>query len=161
MAAAPPPVAGLNVRILLACSAGGHLRQLYALKDWWRQHERHWVTFDTEDAITLLAGEDITYAYHPTTRNIPNLIRNFVRTFGLVRSYRPDVVVSTGAAIALPLFIWAKVFGIRIVFIEVYDRIENPTLTSRLVRPMTDLFLVQWEEQLRLHKGSVLAGPLM
>jgi len=149
------------VRVLLAGSAGGHLRQLYVLKDWWREHDRHWVTFDTEDAITLLAGEQITWAHHPTTRNIPNLIRNFVRTFGLMRRYRPDVVVSTGAAIAVPLFVWARLFGIRTVFIEVYDRIENPTLTSRLVRPMTDLFLVQWEEQRRLHKGSVVAGQLL
>jgi UDP-N-acetylglucosamine:LPS N-acetylglucosamine transferase len=158
--AAPPPVR-LTVRVLLACSAGGHLRQLYVLKDWWGRHDRHWVTFDTEDAIALLAGEQITWAHHPTTRNIPNLIRNFVRTFGLVRRYRPDVIVSTGAAIAVPLFVWARVFGIRTVFIEVYDRIEKPTLTSRLVRPMTDLFLVQWEEQRRLHKGSVLAGQLL
>jgi UDP-N-acetylglucosamine:LPS N-acetylglucosamine transferase len=149
------------VRVLLAGSAGGHLRQLYVLNDWWREHDRHWVTFDTEDAIALLAGEQITWAHHPTTRNIPNLIRNFVRTFGLMRRYRPDVVVSTGAAIAVPLFVWARLFGIRTVFIEVYDRIENPTLTSRLVRPMTDLFLVQWEEQRRLHKGSVVAGQLL
>lgn len=149
------------MRVLLAASAGGHLRQLYVLKPWWSQHERHWVTFDTEDAITLLAGETITFAHHPTTRNIPNLIRNLIRTFGLLRRYRPDVVVSTGAAIAVPVFVWAKLFGIRTVFIEVYDRIENPTLTARLVAPITDLFLVQWEEQRSFHKRSIVVGQLL
>jgi UDP-N-acetylglucosamine:LPS N-acetylglucosamine transferase len=149
------------MRVLLAASAGGHLRQLHVLQPWWSAHERHWVTFDTEDAVTMLAGESTTWAYHPTNRNIPNLLRNLVKTFGLVRRYRPDVIVSTGAAIAVPLFIWARIFGIRTVFIEVYDRIENPTLTARLVGPMTDLFLVQWEEQRSFHAGSVVAGQLL
>jgi UDP-N-acetylglucosamine:LPS N-acetylglucosamine transferase len=149
------------MRVMLAASAGGHLRQLHVLRPWWSGHERHWVTFDTEDATTLLAGESITWAYHPTNRNIPNLLRNLRKTFNLVRRYRPDVIVSTGAAIAVPLFFWARVFGIRTVFIEVYDRIESPTLTARLVGPITDLFLVQWEQQRGFHPDSVVAGQLL
>jgi len=149
------------MRVLLGCSPGGHLRQLYVLKPWWSDHEREWITFPTEDALTLLADEKVTHAHHPTTRNIPNLLRNFVLVFGLLRRFRPDVVVSTGAAIAFPMFIWARLFGIRTVFIEVYDRIDNPTLSARLVRPFTDLFLVQWEQQLEHHRGAVLAGQLL
>lgn len=149
------------MRILLACSSGGHLRQLDVLRPWWSQHDRHWMTFDTADALSTLEGEQVTWAYHPTARNIPNLIRNLGRTFTLMRRYRPDVVVSTGSAIAVPLFFWAKAFGVRTVFIEVYDRIDNATLSARIVRPITDLFLVQWERQLELYKGSVLAGRLL
>ncbi len=149
------------MRILFACSSGGHLRQLAVLKPWWSKHERHWISFDTGDALSLLEDEETTWAYRPTTRNIPNLIRNLGRTFRVLRRYRPDVVVSTGAAIAVPVFFWAKLFGVRTVFIEVYDRIDNPTLSGRLVRPITDLFLVQWEEQQELYKGSVVAGRLL
>lgn len=149
------------MRILLACSAGGHLRQLDVLKPWWSQHERHWMTFDTPDALSVLADEDVTWAHHPTARNIKNLIRNLGRTQRVLRRYKPDVIVTTGSAIAVPLFLWAKVFGIRTVFIEVYDRIDNSTMSARMVRPITDLFLVQWEEQLVLYKNSVLAGKLL
>ncbi len=149
------------MRILLACSAGGHLRQLWVLRPWWSHHDRHWMTFDTADAVALLGDEQVTWAYHPTARNIPNLIRNFGRTFKVLRRYRPDVIVTTGSAIAVPLFIWAKVFGIRTVFIEVYDRIDNATLSARMVRPITDLFIVQWPEQQQLYKDSVVAGRLM
>ena len=119
------------------------------------------MTFDTPDAMGLLADEEVTWAYHPTARNVKNLIRNFGRTFHVLRQYRPDVIVTTGSAIAVPLFVWAKIFGIRTVFIEVYDRIDNATLTARLVRPITDLFIVQWEEQRSVYKGSVLAGRLL
>lgn len=147
--------------MLLACSAGGHLQQLATLRPWLSAHQRHWVTFDTHDALTLLRGEDITWAYHPTTRNILNLVRNFVRTFGLFRRFRPDLVISTGAGVAVPVFVWAKIFGARTVYIEVYDRIEDPTLTARIVRPITDLFLVQWEAQRRFHPRAILIGQLL
>jgi beta-1,4-N-acetylglucosaminyltransferase len=149
------------MRVLLGCSPGGHLRQLHVLEPWWSAHERHWITFPTGDALTLLAGEQVTHAHHPTTRNIPNLLRNLVLVFGVIRRFRPDVVVSTGAAIAVPMFVWARLFGVRTVFIEVYDRIDNPTLSARLVRPFTDLFLVQWEQQLEHHRDAVLAGQLL
>jgi len=34
-------------------------------------------------------------------------------------------------------------------------------LTDTLGRPFTDLFLVQWEQQLVHHRGAVLAGQLL
>ena len=57
-------------------SSGGHLTQLIALRPWWEQHERAWVTFETLDATSKLEGEDVVWAHHPTTRNLKNLARN-------------------------------------------------------------------------------------
>lgn len=150
-----------DMRILLACSSGGHLRQLAALKPWYSKYEHHWMTFDTADAKSILEDEDKTWIHHPTARNIPNLIRNLGLTLRTLRRFRPDVIVTTGSAIAVPLFFWAKILGVRTVFIEVYDRIDSATLSARIVRPITDLFLVQWEEQTELYKDSVVAGRLM
>ena len=65
-----------RTRILLVCSSGGHLLQLYRLKPWWVRHDRAWVCFEMPDSTSMLAGEQVSWAYHPTTRNIPNLIRN-------------------------------------------------------------------------------------
>lgn len=149
------------MRVLLACSTGGHLGQLEALKPWWSEHERHWVTFDKPDAQALLAEEAVSWAFHPTTRNIPNLLRNFTVAWRVLRSFRPDVVVSTGAAVAVPIFYLARLLGMRTVYIEVYDRIESATMTGRLCRPVTDLFLVQWPEQRRLYRGAQVVGELL
>ena len=74
------------MRVLLASSTGGHLGQLEALRPWWTEHERHWITFDKPDARSMLAGEAISWAHHPTTRNIPNLIRNFGVAWKALRS---------------------------------------------------------------------------
>ena len=99
--------------VLLVCSAGGHLLQLYLLREAWAGRSRVWVTHDKDDARSLLAGEEVVYAYGPTTRNVPNLVRNLVLAARLLRRTRPRVVVSTGAAVAVP-FVWlARLFGAR------------------------------------------------
>jgi UDP-N-acetylglucosamine:LPS N-acetylglucosamine transferase len=147
--------------IMLVGSSGGHLAQLYALRPWWSGRERTWVTFDTPDAVSLLADENVIYAHFPTTRNIRNLIRNAFLARRLLRQLRPDVVITTGAGVAVPFFAIAHRMGIPTVYVEVYDRIETPTLTARLCRPFTSKMLVQWEEQLSLYANSELVGPLL
>ncbi|MDI1465133.1 UDP-N-acetylglucosamine--LPS N-acetylglucosamine transferase [Catellatospora sp. KI3] len=147
--------------VLLVGSSGGHLAQLYALQPWWTDRARTWVTFPTPDAHSLLAEENVVYAHYPTTRNIPNLVRNFFLAFGVMRRTRPDAVVTTGAGVALPFFVLAKLRRIPTVYIEVYDRLETRTLTARLCRPFTTRMLVQFSQQLSLYKGATLVGPLL
>jgi UDP-N-acetylglucosamine:LPS N-acetylglucosamine transferase len=147
--------------LLLVGSSGGHLRQLWALGPWWRAHRRTWVTFDTPDAISLLSAEHSIWAYSPTTRNLPNLLRNARLAWRTMRSTRPDMVVSTGAGVALPFFVLAWFMRIPTVYIEVYDRIDSATLTARLCRPFTTLMCVQWQEQQALHRNSVVIGQLL
>ncbi|WP_159600607.1 glycosyltransferase family 28 protein [Agromyces humi] len=132
------------MRVLIVCSSGGHLTQALALRDWWSQHERSWVTLPTEDARSRLVGEHVVEAHYPTVRNLPNLLRNFRLARGVLREVRPDLVFSTGAAIALPFFTQAHHYGARTAFLEPVDRITTPSLSGRLVYPFSDAFLVQW-----------------
>lgn len=148
------------MKVLLVSSSGGHLAQLMCLRPWWSQHERQWVTFDTPDAVSKLEGEQVTWAHHPTTRNLRNLARNTVLARRLLSQFRPDVIVSTGAGVAVPFFWLHRTVGAASVYLEVFDRIETPTLTGRLCRPVTDLFLVQWPEQQRMYRSSVLLGSV-
>ncbi|MCU1452203.1 MAG: Oligosaccharide biosynthesis protein Alg14 like protein [Acidimicrobiales bacterium] len=152
---------GARRRALLVCSSGGHLAQLERLRPWWSQFDRTWVTFRKPDATSLLADEDTVWAYHPTTRNVVNLVRNLLLAVRVVRRERPAVVVSTGAGVAVPFFVVARLLRIPTVYIEVYDRIDSATVTGRLCRPFTSLFCVQWPEQERLYKNAVVVGPLL
>lgn len=56
------------------------------------------------------------------------------------------MIISSGAAVAVPFFYIGKLFGAKTVYIEVFDRIDKPTVTGKLVYPVTDKFIVQWEE---------------
>jgi UDP-N-acetylglucosamine:LPS N-acetylglucosamine transferase len=146
------------MNVALVCSSGGHLAQLYNLEGWWRGHKRFWVTFRKPDAISLLQGEDVEWAHHPTTRNIPNMLRNVGLAWRLLRQRRPDVLVSDGAGVAFPFFLVARTLGIPTVYVEVYDRV---TLTGRLCRPLSNLFLLQWEEQKETYPDGIVIGPLL
>ena len=148
------------MRTLLVGSSGGHLAQLHQLKPWWERHDRLWVTFQKPDALSLLAGEETEWAYQPTTRNIPNMLRNLRLSWKVLRRYRPDVVVSTGAGVAFPFFVMAKLLRMKTVYLEVYDRIDSKPLTSKLCYPFSDLFLVQWDEQQKLYPKSQVIGRL-
>ncbi len=149
------------MRVLIVCSSGGHLVQLHNLKPWWEQHDRIWVTFEKLDSKSLLAGESVTWAHHPTTRNLRNLARNLGLAWGLLRSYRPDLVVSSGAGVAFPFFLLARLLGHKTVYVEVYDRIDSATMTGRLCYPLSNLFLLQWEEQRHIYPKGIVIGNLL
>ena len=148
-------------RGLLVGSSGGHLAQLLVVAPLWEVSQRHWVTFDTPDARSALTGESADWAHFPTTRNFINLARNTALAWRVLRRERPKVIVSTGAGVALPFFVLGRLRRIPTVYIEVYDRIDSATLTGRLCRPFTSLFLVQWEEQRSLYANAVVVGPLL
>jgi UDP-N-acetylglucosamine:LPS N-acetylglucosamine transferase len=150
------------LRLLLVCSSGGHLAQLHCLDAWWSRHDRAWVTFDKPDARSLLSDERVHWGHHPTNRNLPNLLRNTRLAWKVLRAERPDVIVSNGAGIAVP-FLWLGklLFGAVTVYVEVYDRIDTPTLTARLVRPVLDRMVLQWEEQRASYPEGIVLGSVL
>src|SRR5204863_431816 len=83
-------------------------------------------------------GEDVFWGHHPTTRNIPNLLRNVCLAWRLLWRHRPDVIVSNGAGLAFPFFLLAPLFGTKTVYVEVYDRIDLPTMTGRLCYALSE-----------------------
>jgi beta-1,4-N-acetylglucosaminyltransferase len=149
------------LKILLVCSSGGHLAQLHRLEPWWSKHRRMWVTFRKVDSASLLEGEDVVWAFHPTTRNIPNLVRNLALSWRTLRRYKPDVIVSNGAGVAFPFFVAGRLLGIRTVYIEDLGRVSTRALTARLCYPISDLFILQVEEQRRLYPRGRVAGRLI
>jgi UDP-N-acetylglucosamine:LPS N-acetylglucosamine transferase len=147
--------------VLLVSTQGGHLSQLLALRDWWHRRDHFWVCPETPDVVDRLAGERVIRSYSPTTRNVPNLLRNIVLAIGVLRRERPSLVVSAGAGVALPFFVVAWMLRIPTVFIEVYDRVDTPTLTGRLCGPFTTRRIVQWQSQLEFYPDAHLVGPLL
>jgi beta-1,4-N-acetylglucosaminyltransferase len=132
--------------VLLVCSSGGHLLQMHLLREAWAELDRVWVTFDKSDARSLLQGERVIYAFAPTARNIPNLLRNAVLAVRVVRRLRPRILVSTGAGLAVP-FAWAgRLFGAKVVYVESLTRITEPSLSFRLIAPVVDRAYAQWPE---------------
>lgn len=148
------------MKVCLVGSSGGHLTHLYMLKSFWEKKDRFWVTFDKEDARSLLEGEKMYPCYFPTNRNIKNLVRNTFVALNVLRKEKPDVIISSGAAVAVPFFYLGKLFGAKLIYIEVFDRIDKPTLTGKMVYPIVDRFIVEWEEQRKVYPKAVNLGSI-
>jgi UDP-N-acetylglucosamine:LPS N-acetylglucosamine transferase len=146
--------------IMLVASSGGHLLQLLQLADLWPPEQRHWVTFEASDTLSLLAGERTTWAHHPTNRNIPNLIRNLRLALPLVRRRNVQAIVTTGAGVAVPFAIAGWLLGVNVVYVESMARITSPSLTGRLVYPFADTFIVQWPGLQRFFKRARFFGTV-
>ena len=149
-----------GMKVCLVGSSGGHLTHLYMLKDFWKDQERFWVTFDKADARSILEGETFYPCHYPTNRNIKNLIKNTFLAWKVLRKEKPDLIVSSGAAVAVPFFYLGKLFGAKTVYIEVFDRIDASTLTGKMVYRVTDKFIVQWEEMKQVYPKAVNLGSI-
>lgn len=149
-----------KIKICLVGSSGGHLTHLYMLKPFWNSKDRFWVTFDKEDANSLLENEKVYHCYFPTNRNIKNLIKNTFLAIKVLKKEKPDLIISSGAAVAVPFFYIGKLFGSKTVYIEVFDRIDKSTLTGKLVYPVADKFIVQWEEMKKIYKKAENLGSI-
>ena len=148
------------MKIALVGSSGGHLTHLYLLKKFWENEDRFWVTFDKTDAKSILKEERFYPCYYPTNRNVKNTIKNTILAFKILRKEKQDLIISSGAAVAVPFFWLGKLFGAKTVYIEIFDRIDKPTLTGKLVYPVTDKFIVQWEELKKVYPKAINLGGI-
>ena len=73
---------------------------------------------------------------------------------------KPDLIISSGAAVAVPFFYLGKLFGAKLIYIEVFDRIDKPTMTGKLVYPIVDKFIVQWEEMKKVYPKAINLGSI-
>lgn len=121
------------MKVCLVGSSGGHLTHLYMLKPFWKDKERFWVTFDKEDARSLLEGEKVYPCYYPTNRSLKALVKNTKIAWDVLHKEKPDLIISCGAAVAVPFFYIGKIMGAKLVYIEVFDRIDKPTMTGKMV----------------------------
>ncbi|MBD9904541.1 PssD/Cps14F family polysaccharide biosynthesis glycosyltransferase, partial [Enterococcus faecium] len=137
-----------------------HLTHIYLLKNFWEKEERFWVTFDKEDSRSMLKDERFFPCYYPTNRNIINLIRNSFLAIRILLKEKPDLIISSGAAVAVPFFYLGKLIGAKTIYIEVFDRIDAPTLTGKLVYPVTDKFIVQWDEMKKVYPKAINLGGI-
>lgn len=147
-------------KLLLVANNGGHLLQLVSLREVWERYDRVWVTGDKSDRHSLLKGERVLHGHHPTDRNIPNMLRNFVMALRLLFRERPAAVMTTGAAMAVPFCYAAKLFGIKVIYLESFAKLTSPTFSGRLVYPISDLFLIQWPAMKEHYPRAVYAGTV-
>lgn len=130
------------------------------LRPFWQGKERFWVTFDKEDARSLLEGEKMYPVYYPSNRSLKALIINTHRAIKILKREKPDVIITSGAAPTIPFFYVGKLMHVKTVYIEVFDRIDKSTISGKLCYPVTDKFIVQWEEMKTVYPKAINLGSI-
>jgi beta-1,4-N-acetylglucosaminyltransferase len=136
------------LKICLACSHGGHLREMQRLMPAFEGKDYFFVTFKSESSHRLERAYFIEYGHGYVRERLTWLKTIFVALRILLKE-RPDVVISTGGGeIAVPFCYAGKLFGAKVILIETLARMTTKSAAGRLVYPIADLFLVQWESLL-------------
>lgn len=144
------------MKVLLVCSSGGHFKALQQLRPFWQEHERTWVTFRTSTTEAMLKNEQVSWAYSPTNRNLPNLLRNLWLAVQIINSTHPDLIITTGAGVAVPFLILGKLKGSQTVFIESVTRVSSLSLSAKLVLPFLNVLYVHWTQLQRQYPQAEL-----
>lgn len=148
-------------RTLLVASTGGHLKELHHLRDRVAgiSAPYSWVTFDTPQARSLLAGEEVDWVPFVGGRDPLNVARNLAHARRIFRARKPEAVLSTGSAVALAYFAYGRAKGLPCHFVESAARIEGPSLSGRLMTAIPGVHLYSqyrvWADERWRFRGSV------
>ena len=55
---------------------------------------------------------------------------------------------------------FGKIMGAKLIYIEVFDRIDKLTMTGHMVYPVADRFIVQWEELNQKYPKTINLGSI-
>lgn len=151
-------------KIMFISSTGGHLSELLQLSSMFSKYDYHLVTEKTKSNLYLkkkYKGK-VSYLIYGTKHHFliypfKLLINCFISLFYYLK-YRPDYIITTGVHTAGPMCCLGKIFGSKVIYIETFANMVTKTVTGRLLYPISDLFIVQWESMKELYPNAVFWG---
>jgi UDP-N-acetylglucosamine transferase subunit ALG13 len=121
-----------------------------------------WAVAESPQSKTLLAGQDIHWIPDIQPRQIRETMAMLGVARRIVQSERVDVVVSTGASVAIPFFVAARMYGAEGHYIESAARVEGPSITGQVaaVMPKVRCYTQSeaWADSRWKFAGSVFDG---
>ena len=148
------------MKICLAASGGGHLKEISFIEPFYKKYNHFFVTFKRPNSLSLAKKEKVYFIVDPG-RNPIKLIKNIFQSFRVFLEEKPDVIISTGAGVAVPICYFGKMFGSKIIFIESFCRTEKPSLAGRILYPVSDLFIIQWRKLKDYCPKAIYGGSLL
>ncbi len=158
-------------RIGVVLGRGGHTAQTFALVDLLGEDFEYIYLIGLLDRLTpkkiRIPGRILRVL---TPRSLPqdSRIMSILRTimtlllsFLYLFVYRPDVVISCGTGMTVPIFFAARSLKIKTVFIESMSRVESLSQTGRILLGKTSLFCVQWVDLAARTPGATYGGQLL
>jgi beta-1,4-N-acetylglucosaminyltransferase len=148
-----------RLKVCLICSVGGHFKQMLKLKKAWEGSDHFYVLF-YKPVLDSFLKEQKAYLVWSPERNPLLFLVNIFQSLIVFLKTRPDVVVSTGAGVAIAMCYIAKLFRKKVIYIEDWCVVSHPSLTGRIVYPIADLFIIQRERLMGFYPKATFGGEL-
>ena len=168
MAADDPDRARSRLKICLAASGGGHVRQLLDLQSAWDRFDHFFITEDTALGASLAKRHRTYFVPHyawgqarlgAPFRMAGLALASLVRSAAVILKERPDVIISTGAGAVFFAVVWARISGAHVVVAESFARFEGPSLFGRLAAPWAHDVIVQSERLRPFYPRATVFDP--
>lgn len=150
------------MKACFVASSGGHWEELMCIRSIAEDYDTFYVTEEGGQAKDS-SLENIHLLPQINRRQKDFLWRFFKLMLSagkIMFREKPDFVVTTGALISFPFCVYAKLMGAKVIYIETFARVKDRSLTGRLVYPIADLFLVQWESLLQFYPKAKYVGGI-
>lgn len=152
-----------NKKVLFISSTGGHLDELLQLKELFKKYDSYIITEKTKSTVDLKNKySKVNYLVYGSKDHFITYIFKFIynvfKSLILFIKIRPKVIVTTGTHTAVPMCYIGKLFFRKIIYIETIANSETKTLSGKLVYPIADTFIVQWESMLKLYPKAIYGG---
>ena len=150
-------------KVMFISSTGGHLEELLRLKSLFKDYDYSLVTEKTKSNLSLKDKyKNVSFLCYGTKDHLFSYLFKFTfncfKSIGLYFKYHPKYIVTTGTHTAVPMCYIGKLFRSKIIFIETFANRESRTLAGRLVYPIANKFVVQWEEMLKFYPKAECWG---
>lgn len=156
-------------RLLVVLGGGGHTWEMLRLVDKLGSGFRYFYLIAHNDHLSRskIRLEGRVYSVKlPSYKSqsflskiVSTLISSFESIIVLMR-LNPDVVISVGPGVAVPISILAKLARKRVIFIESISRVTTRSISGRILCRFSDLFFVQWPELKKRYPKAIYAGRL-
>jgi UDP-N-acetylglucosamine:LPS N-acetylglucosamine transferase len=151
------------MKVLFISSTGGHLNELLQLRPLFKKYDSYLITEKTKSTKNLkYKYNNVHFLVYGTKDHLFKYIFKF--TFNIFKSLylfikiRPNVIVTTGTHTAVPMCYIGKLFRRKIIYIETFANSKTKTMTGKLLYPIADKFIVQWESMLELYPKATYGG---
>ncbi len=150
-------------KVMFISSTGGHLSEMLRLKDMFKDYDYSIITEYTKSNLGLKSMyKNVYYLVYGTKDHLFSYIfkftYNFFKSIYLYIKLRPTHIITTGAHTAVSMCYIGKLFGSKVIYIESFANISTKTLSGRLVYPIADIFIVQWESMLKMYPRAIFGG---
>ena len=149
-------------KVLFISSTGGHLNELLQLRKTMNKYDSYLITEKTKSTVGLRKDfKKISFLKYGTKSHLSYIYIfpfNCILSFIYFLKIRPSVVVTTGAHTSVFMCYLAKLFRKKIIYIETFANIHTKSMSGKLVYPIADMFIVQWESMLELYPNAIYGG---